>query len=76
MGDMHDGAVLDVGLRAHLDTVHVPAQHGRRPDRHGGVEAHVTNHHRLVVNPGRAGHLRGNALIGLDHRDTPGLRSG
>ncbi len=52
MGDMQHAMILDVGVAADPDFVHIPADHGKRPDRTVLTDDHVTDDQGRVIDPG------------------------
>ena len=64
---VEDGAVLDVGVGADADGVHVAAQHGVHPHRGALAERHVADELRGKIDVATGGNLGQPPLVAADH---------
>ena len=65
---MHDGAVLEVATRAHLDAIDIPPQHASVPDADFLAEYHAPNDRCARRDTNRGRHVRYMRQIPLHDR--------
>jgi hypothetical protein len=60
-------AVLNIGIRANADFVHIAAEDGIHPDAGVRAQLHVADDLRGLIDVAAGADLRGNALVGAKH---------